>query len=227
MKIAVNLLNGEPEIFKSIQGEGRNCGKKCVFLRLKGCNLHCSWCDTRDSWDTEDVLNEGVCYKTTQEIVSIIKQYKTKHLVITGGEPLLQQRALQELVKLLPGYYIEVETNGTIIPTIRVNQFNVSPKLGNSDNKDNRINPAALKRFVEIPYSDFKFVIKDAKDITEVDNFSHLYQVDKRRIFLMPLGKTMRELRKREGIVERLAQSQGYCYTSRLHIKLFGEKRGV
>ena len=93
------------EIFESLQGEGRNMGRPCVFIRFAGCNLKCPWCDTdvkkRFSASLEDILKE-------------LGQYKAKSVILTGGEPTIQD-GMPELVAVLKakGYWIGVETNGT------------------------------------------------------------------------------------------------------------------
>lgn len=228
MKIAVNMLNGAPEIFKSIQGEGRNRGQECVFIRLKGCNLHCSWCDTKDSWDSADPLNEGVCLLDISEIERIIRQYDVKHLVITGGEPLLQQKAVKALIEVLNDYYIEIETNGTILPIFDINQFNISPKLDHSGNSSKECEkPEVLIELAKKSNADFKFVIKDKSDISIILDFVTKYGIKKDKVFLMALGKTEEELAMREQLVIHLAEENGFSYTERLHVKLFGNRRGV
>ena len=94
------------EIFKSFQGEGRNMGRQCVFIRFAGCNLSCPWCDTdvrkRFSMSLDELLTE-------------VSTYKTKMVVLTGGEPALVE-GMPELVAALKreGFYIAVETNATI-----------------------------------------------------------------------------------------------------------------
>ena len=77
-------LNSAPEIFYSLQGEGTRCGTPAVFLRLAGCNLACKWCDTKHSWG-----NGILC--SVRDIAAHIRDYECGALVITGGEPLLQQ----------------------------------------------------------------------------------------------------------------------------------------
>jgi 7-carboxy-7-deazaguanine synthase len=97
------------EIFKSIQGEGRNQGKPVVFIRLAGCNLNCSWCDTPHSHDDGQEFDND-------EIVRRVDESGCKEICITGGEPLIQVSELRVLLSRLSrlGYSIEIETNGTI-----------------------------------------------------------------------------------------------------------------
>jgi 7-carboxy-7-deazaguanine synthase len=97
------------EIFKSIQGEGKNQGKPAVFIRLAGCNLNCSWCDTPHSHE------EGLEFDN-DEIIRRLDESGCKEICITGGEPLLQVSQLRVLLSRLSrlGYSIEIETNGTI-----------------------------------------------------------------------------------------------------------------
>lgn len=97
------------ELFRSIQGEGKNQGRPCTFIRFAGCNLRCSWCDTPQS------LEGGIEY-SCEEILESVRSLKGSYACITGGEPLLQGDdvrmlgcALQDL-----GYMIDIETNGTI-----------------------------------------------------------------------------------------------------------------
>ena len=128
------------EIFKSIQGEGPNFGKPAIFLRTAQCNLKCTWCDTKYTWDWKNYdFTKEVKEMTIVEIQEKILHLGIKHLVITGGEPLLQQDDLADLLSFLkPDFYVEVETNCTILPnkklTDLVDQWNVSPKTENSGN---------------------------------------------------------------------------------------------
>jgi len=97
------------EIFKSLQGEGKNQGKPCSFIRFSGCNLACRWCDTQ-------YAREGGEEMTIKEILESVQHLGLKYICITGGEPLLQRLDALKLVKKLhtAGYIIDIETNGTI-----------------------------------------------------------------------------------------------------------------
>src|SRR5690606_33351346 len=126
------------EIFESIQAEGVSAGLPCLFVRLATCNLSCGFCDTAYSWDFDcHDYEHAVREQTVAELGERIATARSDRLVLTGGEPLLQQKAVVELFKQLTSrLFIEVETNGTVPPlpelAARVNQWNVSPKLANS-----------------------------------------------------------------------------------------------
>ncbi len=157
------------EIFRSRQGEGPNAGREAVFLRLALCNLRCVWCDTKYSWRGGVNMNIHDVYSRLVELGNNVK-----HLVVTGGEPLLWINELIPLLRMIKdlGWYVEVETNGTIPPNGLINyvdEFNVSPKLSNSGVPMRvRINEPAIREFVISGKAVFKFVIEDQKDKEEV-----------------------------------------------------------
>ena len=110
------------EIFESLQGEGYWTGQSCIFIRFSGCNLKCSFCDTEHKEYKEMSLDV---------IETVLLQYKSKHIVLTGGEPMLQVN--QEFIDYFKkDYYIHIETNGTIeINVSGINWITVSPKDAN------------------------------------------------------------------------------------------------
>lgn len=206
------------EIFYSLQGEGINIGQPSVFLRLSGCHLRCVWCDTKYTWD----LKSGK-KMSPEEVLKEIKKYPTKHLVVTGGEPLIQQNELIKLFKKLSNYYIEIETSGSL-PTFLnkyINHYNCSPKLSNSKNK--RIH---LEKFpAEKTY--YKFVVDSKKDLKEIKEFIRKYNINREQIFLMPQGIKKRELLKRSQWLAEICKQENFRFTPRLHINLWGNKRKV
>ena len=122
------------------QGEGKTAGKEVMFLRLAYCNLKCVFCDTPYTWQAK-LLKTEVHKMTIEDVITKLQNRKViKSIVISGGEPLLQQKELISLCKWLrsTNWWIEIETNGTILPNKElvnlVNQFNCSPKLSNSGN---------------------------------------------------------------------------------------------
>lgn len=224
------------ETFYSLQGEGNTMGYPSVFLRLGGCNLLCKgsgWvCDTIEVWSKskaipfEDVL--------TPEHIQRLKA--GAHLVITGGEPLLHQKQLAEylfwmweLHKFYP--FIEVETNGTIIPendfAQYVQQWNCSPKLSNSGELfERRFNPIALDAIEKSEASKcFKFVIANEGDMLEV--FQDFGFLDVRNFILMPAGDSQELLNLTRPIVAELCIRSGTRYCDRLHVTIWNKKTGV
>jgi len=233
MKLS-RLPGDAPEIFSSIQGEGVSMGVPSVFVRLSGCNLHCAWCDTKYTWDwTQYDPQREIIVLNADDIARRVSAAGIHNVVITGGEPLLQQRSLGLLGSLLKDQHhrIEVETNGTIAPQPAfaplVDQWNVSPKLVNSGNTTvEREVPAVLSWFAAQPAAYFKFVVTDPSDLVEVDALAHRYSVPADRILLMPEGRDPATLTERsQWLVER-CREHGYRFTTRLHVLLWGDKRG-
>lgn len=234
---------GEPEIFASIQGEGPSAGMPVVFLRLSRCNLACVWCDTAYTWHFEGDnrphrSGESFDRKANQveisaeEVAQRIARLGQKRLVITGGEPLLQASKLATMLDNLPDMQVEIETNGTIEPParldVRVDQYNVSPKLAHSGNPaDLALKPEMLDRWATDERAYFKFVIAQPGDVEEVRALVETHMIPPGRVFLMPEGTDSETLRSREEWLVPLCLEHGFRMTDRLHIHLFGDTRGT
>ncbi len=248
LKLAkLDKLNDRPEIFHTLQGEGASIGVPSVFIRSSLCNLHCTWCDTDYTWNWEGTPwkhETGIKYSKKDyiielealEIAELVASYKCKNIILTGGEPLLQQPAWEELIHHLrkkdPTYRFEVETNGTQIPSQTldhsIDQWNISPKLSNSGNHEKiRINPAALQHFASKQNAWFKFVIQTQDDLAEVQQLEQTHHLPKPNILLMPEGRTEAALQNKRLWLADICRDQGYRFSDRLHIQLWGSKRGV
>ena len=209
-------------------------GNPSVFLRLATCNLACSWRDTKYTWDWAnfDYAREVVTLEVSQ-LEERILGFDCPNLVITGGEPLLQQSELAPLVSSLKAgnIHIEVETNGTIAPEPElardIDQWNVSPKLANSGNPtERREEPSALKAFQQLPNAYFKFVVSEPGDVDEVCGLRDRYRLPNQRVILMPEGRTPEALKSRSGWVSEACVREGFRFSTRLHILLWGDERG-
>lgn len=228
------LPTGEPEIFTSIQGEGVTAGVPSTFVRLSVCSLSCAFCDTAYTWDWRryDPRAEIVRLEVP-EVIRRVVAGGTRNVVITGGEPLLQQRDLVPLAAGLKseGQRIEVETSGTVLPlealAARIEQWNVSPKLASSGNDpEAREIPEALTWFAAQSQAYFKFVVVVPDDVAEVQEIVARYGVPAERVLLMPEGTTAAALAERSPWVVERCQALGYRFTTRLHVLLWGDKRG-
>jgi 7-carboxy-7-deazaguanine synthase len=226
--------DNQPEIFYSIQGEGPNIGYPAVFLRLYGCNLHCRWCDTRYTWQTNE--SDASIYSVTMPAALIEKEilkYKRPHLIVTGGEPLLQQKALLPLLDNLKkqGFYLEIETNGTRLPESAliniIDRWNVSPKLQSSGEplQDREI-PFCFRAFNELPKSDFKFVIQDEVDFSELLAVIKKYSLATEKIILMPEGRNIQQILERSRWLVEFSKTYGFRMSTRLQTLLWGDERG-
>lgn len=216
------------EIFgPTIQGEGKNAGMPCMFLRLANCNLACEWCDTKYSWDWSQYDYKLETKRmSVSEIRDILIQSPVKNLVITGGEPMLQQKEIRKLKSLLSDWWIEIETAGTIIPEIDVSQFNVSVKLSNSKNHLlKRYNPDAIDKLQSTGKATWKFVIFNNDDFDEIDKIVNKHKL--LPVYAMPGGTDEKLLNERT--LEMLPEiiKRNWYFTNRLHISLFGNKRKV
>jgi len=226
--------SGDPEIFHSIQGEGVSAGTPTVFLRLATCNLACTWCDTRYTWDWRNLdYADGVVEMALDEVESRVLKFGRPRLVITGGEPLLQQAVLAPLVLSLAGqgFYCELETNGTIVPSPDmiegIAQWNVSPKLENSGNMTRASEvPDALSAFGHMDTAYFKFVVVAPPDVDEVAAIVERYGLASERVMLMPEGVTAEAMKKRGRWVAEACVERGFSFSPRLHILLWGDERG-
>jgi len=258
------------EIFSSIQGEGINLGTPSVFLRLAVCNLHCWYCDTKYTWlyddrllqtvksdlvrlgigEDQSPLDLKVYDKRTEgrelsidDVQSKIESSGLNHLVVTGGEPMLQQDLLVSLFRRLRSqnsggktpFYIEIETNGSIKPVREllplVDQWNVSPKLessGNSRYSREKVDP--LRTFANLPNSFFKFVISTQtfnQDLAEIESLASRFDLAPGKIILMAEGTDAAILKDRTQALAQICEEKGYRMTPRLHIMLWGNKRGT
>ena len=245
-------LNGGPEIFHTIQGEGISTGAPAVFIRASRCNLHCHWCDTDHTWNfkgtpwahekdsipgyTKHEKEEVTFEIEPAEAARRILAYGCDRTVITGGEPLLQQDAFLEVISHIraqdPEHQFEVETNGTRIPSpgfdAAVNQFNVSPKLANAGMPETlRLNPSALAFYTGHPNAWFKFVVAAPEDLVEIEALISAHGISRKRVLLMPEGRTSAELDRSSEWLAEVCRDRGYRFCDRLHVRIWGDKRGV
>jgi 7-carboxy-7-deazaguanine synthase len=228
------LRTGEAEIFTSIQGEGVTAGVPSTFVRLSLCSLHCVWCDTKYTWDWShfDPQREIVRLEVP-DVARRVLAGGARNVVITGGEPLLQQPDVAALARALKaaGKRVEVETSGTVLPDAAlassVDQWNVSPKLASSGNAvEQRDVPAALRWFAAQPHAYLKFVVTAPDDVAEVQALVERYGVPAERVLLMPEGTSAAALAERSVWLVPRCQDLGYRFSTRLHVLLWGDERG-
>ncbi len=241
-----------PEIFYSIQGEGKSTGVPSVFVRTSLCNLHCIWCDTDYTWNWADTrfrhVNDNkpgyrkfdpktwIATCAIDEVAATVAAFPCRNVILTGGEPMLQQPGLVKLMQALrqfhPDYRFEVETNGTLLPTpafdAAIDQYNVSPKLENSNNSRKlREKPAVYPFFAKNSKAHFKFVVAEKADLDEVLELMDRYHIPPEKIWLMPEGSDRQTLTKRRPWLVEICKTRGFRYTDRLHVQIWGRKKGV
>jgi len=228
------------EIFYSIQGEGELTGVPSVFVRTSGCNLRCAWCDTPyASWEPE-----GKPLRVEEIVAAVQDSPSARHVVLTGGEPMIAKeiRELASELKLL-GYHITIETAATIAPEgIACDLASLSPKLLNSapdgtrhaawrqKHEATRWQPAVVRAWIDGGYDyQFKFVVAQPADVDEIAGMlaSLKRDIPAQKVMLMPEGITQEVLRSRAAWLSELCKARGYRYAHRLHIELYGNKRGT
>jgi organic radical activating enzyme len=221
------------ELFESIQGEGPSAGAPCLFLRLAYCNLRCAWCDTKYTWDFRSYrFEDEVRFESIASVAARIVERAPERLVVTGGEPLLQGRALEELFeRLAPELLVEIETNGTLDPSAalatRVSQWNVSPKLENSgDPAEKRLRHDVLRRFAASPRAYLKLVLGTPGELDEAEALITTSAWPRERVLLMPQAATRAELGVRAEPIRELALRRGLGFSPRLHVERWDGARG-
>lgn len=217
------------EIAYVVQGEGLNLGTPSILIRLSNCNLRCDFCDSKYTWKEEKEMS-------IDEVIAEVNKYNCRHIMISGGEPLLQQEDLIKLMEQLLRqnpfwWYFEIESNGTIAPKKRLAEltdlFTVSPKF-----EDFTYCPAYsnIEDLAERPQVVFKFVIDKLEDFKDIEQFVKTYALYDQTIYLMPCAITVEEHNKRLPMLIEYAKKHyrlNIKITPRLQILAFGNKRGT
>jgi 7-carboxy-7-deazaguanine synthase len=223
------------EIFYSIQGEGMLVGTPSVFIRTSGCNLRCVWCDTPyASWEPE---GEDLAL---EEILARVARFQPHYVVVTGGEPMIAPEIvpLTEALRQMR-LHITVETAGTVYAPVECHLMSISPKTSNSTPFEReggrwaalhdrlRIRIDALRRLIDNYEYQLKFVVAEEEDLIEINDLVRRLRANPQRVLLMPEGTDPEVLRERAQWIVELCKQQGYRYSPRLHIELWGNRRGV
>jgi len=223
------------EIFYSIQGEGTLVGVPSVFVRSTGCNLRCVWCDTPyTSWKPEGTE------MPLDAILAEVGKNPAKHVVVTGGEPMIADeivRLTQDLRRR--GLHITVETAGTIYKPVACDLMSISPKLANStplireegkwaaQHDRLRYQPDVLKQLMrEFDYQ-LKFVVASPEDLTEIETMLVETGADRSKVVLMPEGVDSQTIAARAQWLVEVCKQRDFRYGPRLHIDIYGDRRGV
>lgn len=223
------------EIFESIQGEGLLAGVPSLFIRASGCNLRCAWCDTPyASW-----APEGEEWSVNR-LAARVRESRLRHVVITGGEPMI----FADLVPLThslkeEGRHITIETAGTVDADVACDLMSISPKMSNSTphgieggrwveiHERARLRVDVLRRLTARYDYQLKFVVSAPDDLGEICSLAERLGAPPERVLLMPQGVTAEELRERSLWLVDLCRETGFRYCPRLHIFLYGNRRGV
>lgn len=222
------------EIFYSLQGEGFLAGTPSVFVRLTGCPLRCKWCDTKYAWDKK----AGTHYSIAK-IVGTIQRTRSKFVVITGGEPMINPHLPQLLQKLKAiDKHITIETAGIVfIPDLACDLMSISPKLSNSTpaepelaavHEDSRLDIAVLCDLIDNYKYQLKFVADSQDDLLEIQQVvEKIGNVDTEKVMLMPQARTRDELIAKSPMVADICKETGFAFGQRLQVLLWDNERGT
>lgn len=224
------------EIFTTIQGEGILTGVPSLFLRVSGCNLRCTWCDTPyTSW-----APEGEEMQMDALVQRVEAEPGYRHIVLTGGEPMLFAETVELTRRLRAmGRHITIETAGTVWQPVECDLMSVSPKLANSTPWDReggryaasherlRYRPDVIRRLVSNFDYQVKFVVADPGDLEEVQKIASEIGAIPERILLMPEGISADRLHERAEWLVEICKQYGYRFCPRLHVLIYGNRRGV
>ncbi len=219
------------ELFYSLQGEGSLVGVPSVFIRTTGCNLRCAWCDTPyTSWQPE-----GVEF-SLNEILNEVKSHPARHVVVTGGEPMIlpETQPLTERLRAL-GLHITIETAGTVFRPVASDLMSISPKLSNSTppgeeaarHERLRIQPDVLLELMARYEHQLKFVMEKPEDLAEVRDLIERLGADHSKVILMPEGTAPEVLRERSLWLAEICKQEGFRFSPRLHVDIWGNRRGI
>ena len=220
------------EIFYSVQGEGGLVGVPSVFVRTSGCNLRCSWCDTPyTSWNPEgDDLS-------VDEILARASAFSAaRHVVLTGGEPMIAP-GIVELSRRFRerGMHVTIETAGTVFAPVACDLMSISPKLSNStpegvfhaQHERLRQQPDVLLRLMSLCDYQLKFVIARPEDVDEARALIAQVAAPASQVILMPEGIVAETLDARGVWIAEICKQRGFRFSPRLHVQLYGNRRGV
>ncbi|HKX00584.1 MAG TPA: 7-carboxy-7-deazaguanine synthase QueE [Bryobacteraceae bacterium] len=219
------------EIFHSLQGEGSLIGVPSIFIRSSGCNLRCSWCDTPyTSWQPEGQ------HLSLDAILAQVAAYPSRHVVVTGGEPMIAPEIVPLTEQLRArGLHITIETAGTVAAPVACDLMSISPKLANStpegpwaaQHERLRYQPAVLRELLAKYDYQLKFVVARPEDLAEIHHIVAETHADRGKVILMPEGVEPGVLRERGAWLAETAKRDGFRFTPRLHIELWGNRREV
>jgi len=220
------------EIFYSVQGEGGLVGVPSVFVRTSGCNLRCSWCDTPyTSWNPE---GEDL---SVDEILARASAFSAaRHVVLTGGEPMIAP-GIVELSRRFRerGMHVTIETAGTVFTPVECDLMSISPKLSNSTpegafhahHERLRLQPEVLLRLMSLCDYQLKFVIARPEDVDEARALIAQVGAPASKVILMAEGIAAETLDKRGVWIAEICKGFGFRFSPRLHVHLYGHRRGV
>jgi 7-carboxy-7-deazaguanine synthase len=219
------------ELFYSLQGEGSLIGVPSVFIRTSGCNLRCSWCDTPyTSWKPEG------SERSIDRIVDQVEQHPARYVVVTGGEPMIAPGIVDLTSRLrAAGKHITIETAGTVVQPVECDLMSISPKLANSTPEGEwhdrherlRIQREVLRELMAGYEHQLKFVVEKPDDMPELCALVRELDAARDRVILMPEGTDTGQLRDRARWLAEICKSEGFRFSPRLHVDLWGNNRGV
>lgn len=214
-----------------LQGEGNLVGKKMLLIRVANCNVHCTDCDSKNTWNKDGVVSYSV--EELSELVGLKKKEKDfDYIMFTGGSPALYKDFIYRFILLNQQYKYQIEdagdTDWSIFKQFDNIYFSFSPKIGALQGQSVI---SEWKAFDNLPYNYICKVVVDrnewGKNLKDIQSFQQKYKIPNDKIYLMPKGIHREEIIEQSQFIIEKCFEYNYQFSPRLHVLVYDNKKLV
>jgi organic radical activating enzyme len=224
--------------FISFQGEGAYIGRRMLFVRFFGCNLKCRYCDTRYAWASDFSPIRIDVEELARLILRFSHTYKIKDILFTGGEPGLYETHIASIIYEYPpsssGIKYHIETNGTFsfskLKNLKGVFFSISPKITTMLKPKKKLEELKILENLDSISYIMKFVVSVRtikEDFEIIEKFITKNYIPRDKVYIMPFGYNKKRVLQDSSYILEQAIKQGFNFSPRLHIILYGNKRDI